>query len=108
MARHAANGVAVPQHGVVNLAPPRQMLAVSTDNSLAAPSDELDSQGTVSAPVPPETVAGGLVSRLRALFDKRRVTVAELASLLAWLLTGVSFVVTKRSFEDASPLVRPL
>lgn len=86
--------------------PPSQRMA---DNSPAAPSDEPDDRGHVGfsgSDVPLQTVAGGLAERLRAVFAKRRVTVAELASLLAWVFTGVSFVVTKRSFEDASPLVR--
>lgn len=47
-----------------------------------------------------------LPQRLRELLHRRRASVAELASLLAWLFTGVSFVVTKRAFDDASPFVR--
>lgn len=86
--------------------PVAKMLAVSSDNSPATPTDEPDSQGHAGDSVALPKAAGGLASRVQALFDKRRVTVAELASLLAWVLTGVSFVVTKRSFEDASPLVR--
>ena len=48
----------------------------------------------------------GVAPRCAALLSRHRVSVAEAASLLAWLFTGVSFVVTKRSFDDASPLVR--
>ena len=45
----------------------------------------------------------GCCSRLVACLPMKAW--AELASLLAWLFTGVSFVVTKQSFADASPLV---
>ena len=74
-------------------------LTLEVPSAMAAAPVEADVAESVQS-------GAGVAPFCSTLLSRHRVSVAEAASLLAWLFTGVSFVVTKRSFEDASPLVR--
>jgi hypothetical protein len=78
-------------------------LTLEVPAALAAAPAEADAADSE----PPQQRGARVAPSCAALLSRHRVSVAEAASLLAWLFTGVSFVVTKRSFEDASPLARP-
>jgi hypothetical protein len=80
--------------------------AVVNDSAVAAAVAVDGARGVDSGASDTADSLGCLPPRLRSLCERYKVTVAEAASLLAWLFTGFSFVIAKRAFDDCSPLVR--